>query len=510
MARKSKTTSDTKLLSDEGLAALPPKMRRHIRRLGLDDWPQYCGWCRQHGFDTNPNKHKRLLSRELSIVEQADKEVARYRPRKKLEKHAWDLFRGNAARTEFASASASNAYRLACDRFGSRKENTSMWDAFADWLELLKKANARFLQDSVAKESLAQGGCSFLETLVLLFSHREHWVRSPERWRPGSRNAKRQLRQLIHHLLDIHMEAPAFLDAAWGIVRRSDGRQNQIADQHRDWFRSIGAGHGVSQIEFPSKMTKASKRAFLSAPGTMTVDEAIRWSQIRGLRGDQRLAAAVASTRLVGNYANDSFWYSVLEWFAAHPMLEPSLVGPLIDYLNHMRFEETPQWDPVEQRVVSRVAAPRLSMKGRSPESLLTQMETWHRRLRSSNSFHVPNWESCGIEGFEWTEGREDSQAWCVWTIRELRSSTALAVEGRALRHCVASYSQRCARGATSIWTLEKRTRERLQKCLTVEVVPSLRTIIQARGKCNRLRTPQEENVLHRWCQSEGLTLRAT
>lgn len=76
---------------------------------------------------------------------------------------------------------------------------------------------------------------------------------------------------------------------------------------------------------------------------------------------------------------------------------------------------------------------------------------------------------------------------------------------GQALHHCVASYAQDCARGRTSIWSLQVDTGRGPHRALTVEVDVGKRTIRQARGKANRLPRQVEREVLERWAGQEGL-----
>jgi hypothetical protein len=40
------------------------------------------------------------------------------------------------------------------------------------------------------------------------------------------------------------------------------------------------------------------------------------------------------------------------------------------------------------------------------------------------------------------------------WTVQELLSSWELAAEGRAMNHCVVSYSDQCADGHRSVWSI--------------------------------------------------------
>ena len=58
--------------------------------------------------------------------------------------------------------------------------------------------------------------------------------------------------------------------------------------------------------------------------------------------------------------------------------------------------------------------------------------------------------------------------------------ATPMVAEGRAMKHCVATYAHSCASGACSIWALEVETFEGRTKALTVEVQNVARMICQA------------------------------
>ncbi len=55
------------------------------------------------------------------------------------------------------------------------------------------------------------------------------------------------------------------------------------------------------------------------------------------------------------------------------------------------------------------------------------------------------------------------------------------------MRHCVATYAERCARRQTSIWSMQMENQRGRHCMLTIEVDLFKRTICQARRKCNRL-----------------------
>jgi PcfJ-like protein len=93
------------------------------------------------------------------------------------------------------------------------------------------------------------------------------------------------------------------------------------------------------------------------------------------------------------------------------------------------------------------------------------------------------------------------------WTITELLTSRALFTEGRAMRHCVATYVERCFRGQTSIWSMQVENQCGQHRVLTIEMDLPKRTICQVRGKCNRLPQAAERGIVENWAARVGLTV---
>jgi hypothetical protein len=106
------------------------------------------------------------------------------------------------------------------------------------------------------------------------------------------------------------------------------------------------------------------------------------------------------------------------------------------------------------------------------------------------------------------TEGTVGDPNFKIWTIRELITQQSLFVEGRKLRHCVASYVSSCAKGHSSIWSMELEQSSVVEKRVTIEVNPVTRQIAQVRGKLNRLPNQQELNIIRRWTSEAKLVMR--
>jgi len=144
-------------------------------------------------------------------------------------------------------------------------------------------------------------------------------------------------------------------------------------------------------------------------------------------------------------------------------------------------------------------------MRGRTVNSLLTQVDAWHRRLGRTTQVGNQRWGRWVVADYSFAEGNRSAGTGRVWRIRELLSSAELVAEGRTQKHCVASYATSCTSGVSAIYTMDMRDSDGDHKLLTIEVSRRHRVVCQVRGKRNRLPTGAEELVLRRWALENGL-----
>ena len=98
-------------------------------------------------------------------------------------------------------------------------------------------------------------------------------------------------------------------------------------------FLHIGSGQNIWKADIPVQLAKKMVHLFLQAPDRYTIEEALRWSQILGLEGEQPLVRAVNATRLGTTFENEAFWNSVIQFFVNNPMLDPDHVCPIVDFI---------------------------------------------------------------------------------------------------------------------------------------------------------------------------------
>ena len=477
----------------------------HINGLGLSTVEEYRDWCARYGFSRKLKKHWKQRCRERYFSQQAVAQKRLERKKREKRNHADILHAvctGDLTEDEVTQPHLKRLCEAVRTDKGSRHERQVDRKALIRLLAHLHDRRARFFDGSPAVASLGQlEGNTFIEALAVVSAHSPSWLRPVEGWKPRSHNPARQFASLLRHLFVKYDDVPAFLDTVWFA-----GRSKQAAERRR-WYLHVGRGQNISNCALPITLTKRMAHHFMHAPADVTIEQAIRWGQIHGLGGNERLARAIFGTRLAESFEHEDFWSTVIQWFIAHPMLDQAQIGPIIDYLHYQRFVPEHVHIAPGQRVETTPRQPNLTMKGRTPETLLRRVHEWHRSLASDNRVQVRQWQPSGIDGFEFLEGSQQNGNLKCWTIRELMSSKALVSEGRQLKHCVATYATSCARGFSSIWTMEVESFEGISKAVTIEVRNSSRLIAQVRGKANRLPRQKERQVITRWAEAVGLKI---
>ena len=485
----------------EDTARAERAFKEHIKALGLRSVEAYQAWCRQNGFTRKVAKsqHQREQERLHASRQNADtKLIRRKQQTRRKDRIVVDILGGKLKSDDLDDA----GLRAVHSAYENTRRDHSTLDALKQLILHVLSPCGGFFEDRPAIANIGPTkGNTYVDGLLALAEQSSCWLpdRPLESWKPRSHNTERQFASLIRHLL-ARYPVPAFMDAAW-----FDASSDK-AGKHREWFIHLGQGKNIRTADLPISYTKRMAHHFMETPTDYSVEEALRWGQIHGLGGDPRVVDAIRATRLSREFKNDEFWTTVFRFFIKNAMLDTAHYGPIIDYLHNQRF--VPQEVYVRPGTFVRHPPPQpnLSMKGRRPESLLLQVEKWHRRLAKEAKRGV-RWPQSGINGFELVEGSADSGNQRSWRIRELLSSEELNTEGRKMHHCVGTYASSCASRQTSIWAMEIETATGVSKVITIEVRLRQKLICQARGKYNELPDAKARRILSRWATREGLTI---
>ena len=441
----------------------------HLVSLGVRSTQEYIAWCSEHGFSPDRLKTAATRAQECKAFRSAARAASI-----EFQETVASICDGTATEGDLRTG----ALRLISGAFagglagGARR-------AFRDVL-LVAEERAHLFDLEPATPALGpKPGNTFVEGLAELARRYKHWLRDPADWQPDAFDPGRQFATLARHLV-ARYDVPTFMDAAW-MRGRSEWAQRQ-----QGWFLHIACGGNIRTSDLPVSFTKKMAHHFLLASPDLTIEEAIRWGQVVGQGGSNALAGAVIS-RLGASYDNEPFWSSVIQFFIGNAV-DPERVGPLVDYVEMLKFLPQESYRPGGELEIKPPPEPNFSVRGRSLDKLIGQMEAWHEYLAREDRAPKVEWRKAEIGNFVHEEIDTRNGRRVTWTITELLSQRELSAEGAELHHCVSVYAKNCRNGKTTIWSLQvKAGKGRPRRLATVEVDPKTRKVTQLRGRYNMM-----------------------
>ena len=469
---------------------VPPGVAQHLHALGFDNTQAYLDWCQRYDFYPwlEKSRHEQAAERDkhAELAARRAKQVRLHkRPKPFIEAVcAGDVYADDIDRPAFKA--------LAQEVEGTKPD--------AEYRQSLADTMVKLLRHDDLVFGATADGIPFVRGLIKLHDRKALWLRPLSDWKPKSKNAERQFGELTHHLFDQFGDVPRFMERAWLRTDRPSWR-------FRDWYVHLGRGHNLRTAKSQVKITKKIAHEFLGAPTDFTVEQAVRWGQLRAMGADPATVHAVAATRLGRSFVHEGFWVTVLRFIADNPMLDPRQIGPIVDYLQNQRFEGADvEVRPGEWRREP-PAQPGLTMRGRTVATLMRQVDEWHASLGTMRDVPDGLYDAAEFPGID-IEKKRDGRAVLHWSIRQLRTARDLVLEGEALRHCVASYHWSCARGQCSIWSLSVSEGGAYERRQTIEVTKDGQ-IVQCRGLANQDPTTDEWSVVNAWAAEVGLRVAA-
>ncbi len=308
-----------------------------------------------------------------------------------------------------------------------------------------------------------------------VFRFRQYWRNSISGWQPCEVGGSNQFIELVDHLI-CKYKVPAFLYNAF----------SDSGDQlYMQWFVHLAGGGKVREMKnLPVKLTQKMAHYFTLAPEKLQVTQALRWAQVRGSGGEEKLASRVAYSWIgTKPFGDEVFWESFIQLLSGDGMFNHEKLTELIDYVRETRR-----------------ADPGYVLKGRTLQSLLRQSDKWHGTYKQLNGNW--SWIPCGIGGLKVERKTEKV------IMEELTEGKRLVEEGRAMKHCVASYAQACVKGRTAIFSLRKYSEGVLINTLaTIEVNLFLRSVVQAKAKMNHPIPGEARKYMEQWAGKNGLSI---
>tara|TARA_B100001989_G_scaffold252347_1_gene234072 strand:- start:6792 stop:8261 length:1470 start_codon:yes stop_codon:yes gene_type:complete len=469
--------------------AITPSMKKHFKALGIKTERQYFAWCNARNFNADLNKDKGARDVEYKHFlgeQKALKDNARIH-------HNADAFLHDVCMGKITpKAVIRPEWQKIATIISKTPDEVTYRIGLSDFLLLMNKKTKCMFE----KAGFGNKQFFYVRAFINIYNYCCYWIRDIEDWTPNTYNMHGQFCALISHLFEDY-PAPEFMYSAWF-------RMDDVAENYRDWYLTVVSGKSIRGADFPIPFTKKLTHHFMNAPAFCSVEQAIKWGEIHALGGDEILANAVIASRIGETMINRKFWDSVFQFFIDNPMLDRAHVGPIIDFIYAQKFEvrECVTAPGIVEHI--QPPQPNLSMKGRTPNSLLKQVERWHGNLAKSGDAQKYFFKKSGIPEFKQKTGEDKQDA---WRIRELLSGAELIKEGRDMQHCVASYARRCSLGHCSIWAMEYvSAKGDVEKYQTIEITKD-KYIVQSRGKRNRYPTVSEFNIIKKWAQTVGLTI---
>jgi len=248
-----------------------------------------------------------------------------------------------------------------------------------------------------------------------------------------------------------------------------------------DVLTVIGKGGGLRDLHrdglLPRTIRRPVWRKLLSDAWTLCFEDAVRRAQlaVHGVRDD--LARAFVNHRLT-RFEGPEWEHQldrVMGWLARHA-----------DDVQLAHAEAVYGCIETDLRL------------GRDPTRLTPQrmLQHWQERLAASARRRAPVGPLPQLGIAAWQQERDDRS----WLIQELVTGEALAEEGAALNHCVATYAGAVRDLRCSIFSLTANGHRQL----TVEVRRRDWSIVQVKGWRNRLARQDERALLSAWARVHG------
>jgi hypothetical protein len=340
--------------------------------------------------------------------------------------------------------------------------------------------------------------------LIRLACLRDKWKADLEGWKRKTHQAQGQFESLLRHLVDRY-KVPRFLMQAW----------SHEEDFAVEWYLHLASGGSARKLPgLPFPLSKKAAHLVRHIPAHLGITDGLLWAQVRSMGGAGAVFRAIAGSFLGQQAYLEEFWIQAIAWIIRQPGRDNDQVGPVIDYLNHRHGERNTNF----------------SLKGRTWNAVVRDMNRWHRDLRAARVEEERSWQSYignkyyvslgkgargenadlirrPVESFISSMGAIRDHRRCMITITQILSDKQLRAEGNRMNHCVYSYRLGCQKGDLSIWSMRAwdPATDREEALLTLELRHGSRRIVQIRGKHNRRATRQEMEIVRIWAQREKL-----
>ena len=147
---------------------------------------------------------------------------------------------------------------------------------------------------------------------------------------------------------------------------------------------------------------------------------------------------------------------------------------------------------------------PDFTFRGRTLRSFRNYMANWRNEVVLPPKFHpriLSVWEPVGLKPMTFEFGPTQ------WQFVEITDARELRLEGALMQHCVATYHRECAVGRSSIWSLRQSFGEKTTREVTIEYLPKVGAICQAKTKHNGKPSRFQARLIKRWAAENEITV---
>lgn len=435
------------------------------------------------------SKHHDNQERQRRRAEIASKRSARRSPRVKVDPSPINEWINSISR-KVAIRDAFSAY----PSFGSVKDplyNSIIKELQHESLKDDKKAQEHF-------KTLLKSFDADIEFLRKIAIRYDDWVRPFDTWKKRGKSKNAQIKSLINHLFCLY-RPPSFFYSVWF---KDEYKDDDIAKR---WFINIGKGENIrKQDDLPVELTKKMAHHYMQCPNQYDCKKAFRWAQMRGIGATEYQTHAMLNIPQIddtvlhnGSYAsakfrNNEILSSFFMFVVNNPMLDTHEYRNLLDYILHMYRNDRSY-----------------SLKGRTVASLMRNMEEWHDELNRVRieKHGKKSWPHCEFEDYSWEEGKQYSIT--RYRVEEILSSRKLSEEGKAMRHCVYSYTRSCIARKCAIFSYQKTGINSVdfKRVSTIEVDLRSKKVVQIANKINKRPKKTELLKIKIWAKEVGLSM---
>jgi hypothetical protein len=257
-------------------------------------------------------------------------------------------------------------------------------------------------------------------------------------------------------------------------------------------------------------LTKRAAHLMAQAPSELSVRQALRFGQLRGMGVPEPLLEVILKSAIASDFHHDGVWLPFFMMLARAPRFDPADLPMLIRYLR----EEirTRRWHGV-------------SLKGRTLHDLIRSARRSLRNLlevarKSGYDFTVEDLDDPAVRDLllalaatSWMAmpgvERFDYRAKDHWEVVELCTQEELRADGEELSHCVSMYGPSCRSGKSAIFSLRIWSEEERiwDPWVTIEVDPRRREVVQIRSVWNLPADRHEIRIIALWAEANAIAL---